>query len=357
MVGGLDMSDQIHALRPLAVFLIAVLYAAASASAQETTDQFYRGKTVNIVVGSAVGGGFDGYARMVARHLGKYIPGNPVVVVQNLPGAGSNKAASFVALQGPKDGTTIGAIQPSALLQPLVSDQSVPHDPSKFIMLGSGSYSVYLCMLRSDAPAKTFEETFTKEVIIGTSGEGSTLREMAVLLTNVLGAKLRLVSGYAGSREVLIAIERNEVHGICGMGWSSISMQQRDWIKNGTLKIIAQEDLKGHPEVNKMGVPLTISFAKTEEDRQVMEMMYSQNLFGRPYVLAPETPPARVAALRQAFMAALHDKELLAEAERSGFDIGPMSGEDLQAIVAKLYALPPKVIERAKQSLIYRPRT
>ena len=350
------MSRQIHALRALAIVLLSLLIAAAPVGAQESVEQFYRGKTVNIVVGSAVGGGFDGYARMVARYLSKYIPGNPVVVFQNLPGAGSNKAASFVALQGPKDGTTIGAIQPGAVVQPLVSDQSVPHDPSKFIMLGSGSYSVYLCMLRSDAPAKSFEETFTKEVIIGTSGEGSTLREMAILLTNVLGAKLRLVSGYAGSREVLIAIERNEVHGICGMGWSSIAMQQRDWIRNGTLKIVAQEDLKGHPEVNKMGVPLTISFAKTQEDRQVMEMMYTQSLFGRPYVLPPETPPDRVAALRQAFMMALQDKELLAEAERSGFDIGPMSGEDLQALVAKLYALPPKVIERAKQSLIYKPR-
>ena len=344
------------AFSPPAVCLLVLLSGFCPAAAQVPVEQFYRGKTINIVVGSAIGGGFDGYARMVARHLGKHIPGNPVVVVQNMPGAGSNKAASFVALQGPKDGTTIAAIQPGAVVQPLVSDQPVPHDPSKFIMLGSGSYSVYLCMLRSDAPAKSFEETFTKEVIIGTSGEGSTLREMAILLTNVLGAKLRLVSGYAGSREVLIAIERNEVHGICGMGWSSIAMQQRDWIRNGTLKIIAQEDLKGHPEVNKMGVPLTISFAKTQEDRQVMEMMYTQSLFGRPYVLPPETPPDRVAALRQAFMMALQDKELLAEAERSGFDIGPMSGEDLQALVAKLYALPPKVIERAKQSLIYKPR-
>ena len=241
------------------------------------------------------------------------------------------------------------------MVQPLVSDQSVPHDPSKFIMLGSGSYSVYLCLIRSDAPAKSFQEMLTTEVIIGTSGEGATLREMPVLLINLLGAKLHLVSGYAGSREVLMAIERNEVHGICGMGWSSISMQQREWIRNGTLRIIAQEDLKGHPELNKMGVPLTLSFAKNEEDRQVMEMIYSQNLFGRPYVLPAEVPAERVAALRKAFMTALQDKDLVAEAERAGFDLGPMSGEDLQVLIAKLYALPPKVIERAKQSLIYKP--
>jgi hypothetical protein len=156
--------------------------------------------------------------------------------------------------------------------------------------------------------------------------------------------------------EVLIAIERKEVDGICGMGWSSIAMQQREWIKNGSLRIIAQEDLKGHPEVNKMGVPLTISFAKSEDDRQVMQMMYSQNLFGRPYVLPPDVPAERVAALRKAFMAALADKDLLAEAEKSGLDVGPLSGEDLQAMVARLYALPPKVIERAKRSLIYKPQ-
>jgi tripartite-type tricarboxylate transporter receptor subunit TctC len=338
------------------VFTIAALAAGAPARAQDSVAQFYRGKTINIVVGSAVGGGFDGYARMLGRHFGKYIPGNPTVVVQNMPGAGSNKAAAFVALQAPKDGTAIGAIQPGAVLQPLIYDQPVPHDPSKFIMLGSGSYSVYLCMLRSDAPAKSFQEALNKEVIIGTSGEGSTLREMPILLINVLGAKMKLVSGYAGSREVLIAIERKEVDGICGMGWSSIAMQQREWIRNGSLKIIAQEDLKGHPEVNKMGVPLTISFAKSEEDRQVLEMMYSQNLFGRPYVLPPDVPAERVNALRKAFMDALADKDLLAEAEKSGFDVGPMSGEDLQAMVAKLYALPPKVIAHAKRALIYKPQ-
>src|SRR3954454_20043906 len=350
------MSIRYGLLRTTVAAVCLVVGVRSAVMGQGSVEQFYRGKTVNIVVGSAVGGGFDGYARMVARHFGKYIPGNPLVEVQNMPGAGSNKAASFVALQGPKDGTTIGAIQPGAVVQPLVSDQSVPHDPSKFIMLGSGSYSVYLCMLRSDAPAKTFEETFTKEVIIGTSGEGSTLREMPIMLTNVLGAKLRLVSGYAGSREVLIAIERNEVHGICGMGWSSIAMQQREWIRNGTLRIIAQEDLKGHPEVNKMGVPLTISFAKTEEDRQVMQMIYSQNLFGRPYVLPPDVPAERVAALRKAFMAALADKDLLAEAEKSGFDVGPLSGEGFQAFVAKLYPPPPKRVQGGKRSLIYKPQ-
>jgi tripartite-type tricarboxylate transporter receptor subunit TctC len=335
------------------VFAVAWLTANA-ALAQDAVEAFYRGKSVTITVGSAVGGGFDAYARLVSHHLAKHIPGNPTVVVQNIPGAGSNKAASYIALQAPKDGTAIGALQAVAITQPLISDQTVPHDPSKFIMVGSANSSVYFCVIRSDAPVKTFQEAFDKEVIIGTSGEGASLREYPVMLVNVLGVKLRLIGGYAGSREIMIAMERNEVQGMCGMDWSSFLTQQRDWISSGFVRLLAQEDLRGHPEMNKMGVTLAISFAKTAEDRQVMEMIYSQNLFGRPYLLPPGVPADRVAALRRAFASMLQDKALLAEAQKSGLDIGPMGGEELQALVAKLYALPPKVIERAKQSLIYK---
>jgi tripartite-type tricarboxylate transporter receptor subunit TctC len=335
------------------VFAVAWLTANA-ALAQDAVEAFYRGKSVTITVGSAVGGGFDAYARLVSHHLAKHIPGNPTIVVQNIPGAGSNKAASYIALQAPKDGTAIGALQAVAITQPLISDQTVPHDPSKFIMVGSANSSVYFCVIRSDAPVKTFRETFEKEVIIGTSGEGASLREYPVMLVNVLGVKLRLIGGYAGSREIMIAMERNEVQGMCGMDWSSFLTQQPNWISSGFVRLLAQEDLRGHSEMNKSGVPLAISFAKTEEDRQVMEMIYSQNLFGRPYLLPPGVPADRVAGLRRAFASMLKDKALLAEAEKSGLDIGPMGGEELQALVAKLYASPSKVIERAKQSLIYK---
>jgi tripartite-type tricarboxylate transporter receptor subunit TctC len=340
---------------PRALAFAAACLATSPAPAQDAVEAFYRGRTVTITVGSAVGGGFDTYARLVARHLGKYIPGNPTIIVQNIPGAGSNKAASYVALQAPKDGTAIGAVQAGAILQPLLSDQSVPHDPSKLVMLGSANRSVFLCLVRSDAPVKTFQEAFDTEVIIGTSGEGASLRDFPVMLVNVLGVRLRLIGGYTGSRDIIMAMERNEVQGMCGMDWSSISTQQSGWITGGFVRLLAQEDLHGHPDMNKMGVPLTIAFARTEEDRQIMEMIYSQNLFGRPYVVAPGVPAARVAALRGALAAALQDKTLLAEAERIGLDIGPMGGEELQALVAKLYAMPPKIIERAKQSLVYKP--
>ena len=340
-----------------ALVLLAACLAANTAPAQDAVEAFYRGKAVTIVVGSAVGGGFDAYARLMGRHLARFIPGNPTVIVQNIPGAGSNKAASYVALQAPKDGTVIGAVQAIAVTQPLVSDQPLPHDPSKLVMLGSANRSVFFCVVRSDAPVKSFEDTFEREAIIGTSSEGATLRDYPIFLINVLGVKLRVIGGYAGSREIMIAMERNEVQGMCGMDWSSFQTQQRDWISNGFARLLAQEDLNGHPIMNKMGVPLTISFAKTEEDRQVMELIYSQNLFGRPYFMAPEVPAERIAAMRKAFAAMWADKALLADAQKVGLDIGPMGGEELQALVARLYAFPPRVIERAKRSLIYKPQT
>jgi tripartite-type tricarboxylate transporter receptor subunit TctC len=340
-----------------ALVLIAACLAANTAPAQDVVEAFYRGKAVTIVVGSAVGGGFDAYARLMSRHLARFIPGNPTVIVQNIPGAGSNKAASYVALQAPKDGTVIGAVQAIAVTQPLVSDQPLPHDPSKLIMLGSANRSVFFCVVRADASVKSLRDTFEQEAIIGTSSEGATLRDYPVFLINVLGVRLRVIGGYAGSREIMIAMERNEVQGMCGMDWSSFQTQQRDWISNGFARLLAQEDLNGHPIMNKMGVPLTISFAKTEEDRQVMELIYSQNLFGRPYIMAPEVPAERVAAMRKAFAAMWSDKALLADAQKVGLDIGLMGGEELQALVARLYAFPPSVIERAKRSLIYKPQT
>ncbi|MCW2573508.1 MAG: efflux transporter protein, partial [Frankiales bacterium] len=255
-----------------ALALMSACLGSAAASAQDSIEQFYRGKTVTITVGSAPGGGYDIYARLIARFFGRHIPGSPNVIVQNMPGAGSNRAASYISTQAPKDGTVIATVQAGAVVAPLVSDQPLQHDPSKIIMLGSANRSVYLCVIRSDAPVKSFKEAFEREVIIGTSGEGATLRELPVLLVNLLGVKFRLVGGYAGSREIVMAMDRNEVQGMCGMDWSSLVAQQRGWLDSGFVRPLAQDDLEGNSELNKLGVPLTISFAKSEMERQVLEV-------------------------------------------------------------------------------------
>jgi tripartite-type tricarboxylate transporter receptor subunit TctC len=335
----------------------ALLLAAAAARSAEgdAVAQFYRGRTISIYVGSPVGGGYDGYARLFARYFGKYIPGNPTVLVQNMPGAGSNKAAGFIYGPAPRDGTAIGAIQPGAIMAPLLSAQPVQQEPRKFIYLGNANSDVYLCLVRGDAPVKSFAEVFSHEVVLGASAEGTTLRDLPVILDNVLGTKFRMVTGYAGSHEVTLAIEKGEVQGMCGMGWVSISMEHPDWMPSGKMRVLAQEDLKGHPDLNRMGVPLTIDFAKTDEEKKVLELIYSQNIFGRPYVLPPGVPPDRVAALRAAFLAAFNDPDLRADAERMHFEVGPLSGEDLQDLIARIYALPPRISERAKAAMLYKP--
>jgi tripartite-type tricarboxylate transporter receptor subunit TctC len=329
---------------------------ALPAAAQDAVAQFYRGKQINLYIGTSAGGGYDTYARLLARRFGNYIPGNPTIVPQNMPGAGSNKLASFMYSVAPKDGTAIGAIFSGAILQPLIGDIPAQHDPSKFVYLGNANNEVFICVARADAPAKTFKDTLTQEMIVGATNEGGSTRDFTAMLDNILGTKLRIVTGYAGSNEIMLALERNEVQGTCGVGWSSIAAQHSHWLANGFVKIIAQLATRGHPSMDKMGVPLAIDFAKTAEDRQVMELIYSQLIFGRPYVLPPGTPPDRVAALRRAFMAALQDKDAVAEAAKMNLDLDALSGEEVQTEVAKAYAMPARIIERAKQALVYRAR-
>ena len=196
--------------RALYVVLSASLIC-GTATAQDSVEAFYKGRQINVVVGSSAGGGYDAYARLLARHIGNFIPGNPVIVVQNMSGAGSNRAAGYVYAVAPKDGTVIGAIFPGTILQPLFADVAMQHDPSKLLYLGSANSDQYVCYVRSDAPVKTFQDVFSQELIVGASNEGATTRDLPTLLNNVLGTKFRIVTGYAGSREITLALERNEV--------------------------------------------------------------------------------------------------------------------------------------------------
>ena len=324
------------------------------AAAQDSVAQFYRGKQINLYVGSSAGGGYDTYARLLARRFGGAIPGSPAVLVQNMPGAGSNKLASYIYSVAPKDGTAIGAIFSGAILQPLIGDP-VQHDPSKFLYVGNANDEAFLCLARSDAPVKTFKDALSRELIVGATNEGGSTRDFAAMLDNLVGAKLRIVAGYPGSNEIILAIERNEVQGACGLGWSSVAPQRARLLDSGLIRIILQLTNTGHPEMNRMGVPLAGEFAKNDDDRKAMELVFSQLTFGRPYILPPGVAAERVAALRRAFMSALTDKDTVAEAKTMQLDLDPLSGEAVQAEVAKAYAMPARIAERARASIIYKP--
>jgi tripartite-type tricarboxylate transporter receptor subunit TctC len=322
---------------------------AATAAEAGSVAEFYAGKQINLYIGSSAGGGYDAYARLVARHIGSHIPGHPAVVPQNMPGAGQTRAAGYVFAVAAKDGTAMAAISPGSVLQPILGGPKIQYDPSKFQFIGSANEDIYTCIARPDAPVKTFAETFDKELIVGVSS--GTTRDMPTVLVNILGAKLKLVTGYPGTKEITLALQRNEVQGICGFGYASLVAQYPDWIPSGVVKVLLQESAKGHPDLTNAGVPLATSFAKTPEDKQALELIYSQGVAGRPFVVAPEVPKDRVDALRAAFTAAMKDPQLLADAAKMNLEVSPMSGEDVQALMAKVFAASPEVVERARKAI------
>jgi len=332
--------------------LVTLLAVAAPALAQEGVANFYKGKTITIVVGTSAGGGYDTYSRLMARYMTKHIPGNPVVVVQNMPGAASNLAAGYVYGVAPRDGTFIVAPFPASIIETLISEKAQTRfDASKFNYLGSANSDVYVCLSRADSGIKTLDDAMTKEIIVGATADGGSTRDFPTLLNKVLGTKFNVVNGYAGTREITLALEKGEVQGQCGTGWSSISSLKPDWFRDGTVNIVVQEEATGYPELNAKGIKRTVDFAKTQEQRQMLELLYSQEIFGRPYMVGPEVPAERVEALRQAFMETWKDPELVAEAAKMKLDIGALSGADVQSVVTKVFATPPSVIAKVKSAL------
>ena len=321
-------------------------------AAQDAVAQFYRGKTVTIVVGTSAGGGYDTYARLLGRHLGKHLPGEPTVIVSNMPGAGSQVAAAYVARVAPKDGTYIAAPYASQPLDPILEDATeLNYDPSRVNYLGSAMSDDYLCVVRPDAPAATFDDMFKTQVIMGGVAANSDTGYLPIMLNNVLGTKFKVVFGYPGTREITMAIEKGEIHGMCGLGWTSLMSQYTDLLKNGEIKIVVQENDKGLPELNKMGVPLTVSYAHDEQQRRILEIIYSQEVFARPYFVAAEVPADRLQILRRAFMETWRDPDLLADAANMNLDVGPTSGEEVQSLLQKIYASPPALLQSAKEAI------
>lgn len=342
--------------RSIFVIVLALLALgfAATARAQDAVEQFYKGRQLKVYIASTPGGGYDSYGRLVGQYIGKYIPGNPTVIPENMPGAGGSRLAGYLYSVAPKDGTEFGIIFPGAVLDPLIGTAPVQDDPSKLIYMGSANVETFLCILRADAPVKSYEDVFKTPITLAASAAGGSTVDMPALENNLLGAKWKVVRGYPGSREISLAVEQGEAQGDCGVGVSSIEVEHPDWQTSGQYKVIAQETNRGHALLDSLHIPLTYSFAKTDEQREVMELAYSQEVFGRPFVMPPGVPADRVAALRKAFMAALQDKDLLADAKKQRLDIEPLSGEDVQALVAKVYAMPPKVVADAKAALVYK---
>ncbi|MGE5538490.1 MAG: Bug family tripartite tricarboxylate transporter substrate binding protein [Gemmatimonas sp.] len=334
-------------LKRLAALALTGTFLVSPALAQSDPAAFYKGRNVDLIIGAAPGGGHDIYARAIARHIGKHIPGNPNVVPKNMPGAGSNKAAAFLYNVAPKDGSVFGAIFPGAVMDPLTGDKSqVQHDPQKFNYLGTANKEVRVCAVWHTAPAQSFKDVFNTETILAASAEGGATADYAAVLDAVLGTKFKVVRGYPGTRDMTLAIERGEAHGLCGYAWTSLKTQNAEWVNSGKIKVILQTAFEGDPELNKMGVPLVWEFVKNEDDRKVIELLLAQQVFGRPYVAPPGTPAAMVKVLRAAFADTMKDKDYVAEANKLGLETDFGTGEEVQQLVDKVYATPAAIVQR-----------
>jgi tripartite-type tricarboxylate transporter receptor subunit TctC len=313
-------------------------------------EDFFAGKTIKFIVGGDPGGGYDIYARAIGRHLSRFIPGAPTVVVQNMAGAGSGRAAAFIYTVAPKDGTTIAALMPGAIIGPLLEDRAEGlYDPPKFAYLGTADSGTRICATFHTSKIKTFEDAQKQKLTVGASAAGGATRDYAFLLNHSADAKFEIVSGYTGTPDISLAMERGEVDGLCGFDWASLKSQKPDWVRDDKLNILVQIGPRSDPELTKRGIPELWKFVKSEDVRKAVEVVVAQQVFGRPYIAPPGTPEDRVKILRDAFTATMQDKDFLADAERSRIDITPTSGEAVQDTIQKLYASPKEVIDRAKQ--------
>jgi tripartite-type tricarboxylate transporter receptor subunit TctC len=328
----------------------AVIFTALTAPADAF--DFYAGKTVDFIVGNAPGGGFDIYARTIAQHLGRHIPGNPTIVVKNLPGAGGARAGHHINTVAPKDGLTIGAIMPGTIMGPLLDEKpDTSFDPAKVAYLGTANTGTYICVTLDHSKTKTFEQALTQKTIMGGIAAGNSTNDIANLVKKMTGAQFDLVSGYKGTLDVALAIERGELDGVCGWNWSSAKSQKPDWIGAHKLNFLAQIGLQPNPELTQMGAPEIWNYIKNDESRKVMEVVVSQQAFERPYFTAQGTPSDRVATLRTAFEATMHDPQFLADAGKMSIDVSPLPGAQLQEMVQKLYNTPKAVLEQAKRAI------
>jgi tripartite-type tricarboxylate transporter receptor subunit TctC len=330
--------------------IVASVGLVASAAHAQQQDGYFKGKTVTLAVGGTAGGGIDIGARMLARYIGKYLPGQPKVQVQLVPGAGGVRLIEQLYMVAPKDGTFIGAFSTGPIIEPLISLRNVKYKISDFTAVGAMEKDVSLCATWHTSPVKTLEDAKSREVTVAGTGISSTTDIFPLALNAVLGTKFRVITGYVGTQESFLAIERGETDGRCGWGFSSMKSAKPEWLRDKKLNLLVQLGLQKHPEARD--VPAALDLIKDAGDRQLMHVLLAPQNIVRPYLAPPNLPADRAAEIRAAFMAAMNDPELKAEFTKMvGEAPAPTSGEDMQKLLHEIYATPPAVVDRLKTVL------
>lgn len=322
-------------------FLVGMLFAGPAVAA----DAFYKNKTVTFIVGSAPGGGYDTYSRLVATHLGQHLDGSPRIVAQNMPGAGSIRAADYLYNEARKDGTAIGMLDQAIYLYQILGTPDLKADATKFNWIGRVLRNSAVLFARSDAPVQKIQDVFSRELIVSASGTASRLNW--TVLKNVLGMKFRLIEGYQGTGDSLLAVQRGEIDAL-SMEWPVLRILGRPLMRDHKINLLLQTGLEKETDLPQ--IPRMIDLARNDDERKLLELFSSPSLIGRSVVAPPGTAPERVAELRRAFMATMQDGNFLADVKRAGLAISPLSGEALQQEVVKQGNLPASLVARARRA-------
>ena len=329
---------------------IGVMLAALTSTSAHAADvsDFYKGRTVSIIIGYSVGGGYDTYGRLLARYLASHIPGRPNVVPQNMPGAGSIKAANYIYSVAPKDGSAIGTFGRTVPVAPLLGTVGASFDATKFAWLGSISRDTSLCITSRRSSVRTWDDFLKTQSTLGGEGSGSDPDVFSLLYKNVFGAKIKLVSGYPGTNDTSLAMERGEIDGFCGLSWSTLKSRHPDWLKDKSINLIVQAGLRKEPELPD--VPFALDLTRTDEQRQILKLVLVSQQMARPFAAPPGLPADRRGALLTAFAETLRDADFLAEAKRETLDVDPVSAGEVDAMLAEAYATPKAVAEKAARA-------
>ncbi len=338
-----------HAKRFISIVAGIVAAMVVYPAVAETPAEFYKDKKVTFYVGLSPGGGYDLNARLIAKYIGRYIPGHPQVLVKNMPGGGGIVMTNFVANVSPKDGLHIGAPQRGVPFEPLLGDAShAKFDPVKLQWIGSANADTSVTVATRRSGVKTWQDLKTKELIVAGTGIGTESVTVPYILRNILGYKFKVIAGFPGGSEMNLAMMRGEVDGRGTFTWTSLKPHYKDWVESGELKILFQLGLHKHPDIHD--APLIMDLAETADQKKLLELQFTSFQLGRPYFVSDGVPADRVNALRRAFDQAVKDKDLLADAAKQGLEINPSSGEEMQETLRRTYAAPKELVTRLAEA-------
>jgi tripartite-type tricarboxylate transporter receptor subunit TctC len=334
-------------LKFVATTIIATCWLAAAHA--QSVAEFYKGKAVDVYIGTSVGGGYDTYARVLSRHIGKYIPGNPSVVPKNLEGGGGMRLANFLYNAANKDGSTFGIFNRGIGFDQLLGSKSAQFDATKFSWVGSTNNEISVCVAWHTTGVTRWQDMLTQELVVGASGPAADTFQFPKIANGVLGTKFKIISGYPGGNDIDLAMERGEVQGRCGWSWTAVKATHQPWLDQKKINILFQMGLSKHADLPN--VPLIVDLAKTDEDRAIFKMIFARQVMAWPFAAPPGVPKDRADALRKAFMDTMKDKDFLAEASKANLDINPVAGDEIQKLVVDIYGTPAPVVQKALQHL------